>query len=915
MIRKLLLALVAGVLAWWAQGQALRAVQLSSSGRVETLQCGSSTVAVDRDLLVFASKPAGSVKWEVVAQNCTHSWCEVRVRFLNIGSDTARLSNVVPLQPGPAEVYMTGKGDHRLSRTHLFRPGKIPLNVIVPDNAWEMGFCFVPLMRDSGLYGLARRDAGSIRNGLRKRFETILAPGGAVDYLVYLEVTASAWQGALITAFRDRKLFDLARFDSTLYHRADLTWIRTSAVMHLFMAWDKDVYDPVSQRYTLTDFVRRGKRLYGGDDAVGLWPTWPALGLDQRNQFDLYRDLPGGLPAIRQLADSLRALGTRLFIAYNPWDESTRREDHLQGLSDLIAATTADGVVLDTRGESSAALQAAADRVRPGVIMYSEGMAVPKDMPGIVAGRVHNALYYPPPLNLNRLIQPGFSIFRVAEVFKEPIRREFAVAFLNGYGTEINQFAPGHPEWEDEQYRFLGRTSRILREHAPVFRGGLWEPLVEVGRDSVYVNRFSSGSKTLYTLLSFKPEGVRALPIPVAAAASCRWVDLWNHEELNVATSSQGTIVKVDLEPFPAARLGTNDEGAVGCIASLPMLLEATRSGDRLTVAARGGDTIRIWAGMPAYDQTPLALRAGDTTVSLRSHFGRFEGKWVIQLMESGELLDERVLVTKPGEPRLISAPEKTGSRPPHSGMVRIPAGRFVHTTSQGDMFIPYPAESRQEVTLPAFWMDVFPVTNRRFFEFIRATGYHPRDTANFLRHWRQGHPRKGEEDHPVVYVSYEDAQAYARWVGKRLPTEVEWQYAAQSDERREWPWVQKEPVVRSQRHITETRTATQLTGLGKNRCNPGNGILDPVGRYPAGKSKWGLFDLTGSVWQLTHDVYESGSYQFVILKGGSYFHAGSSGWYVQGGPRELHYRQMLLRVAPGFERNATVGFRCMQDE
>ena len=126
---------------------------------------------------------------------------------------------------------------------------------------------------------------------------------------------------------------------------------------------------------------------------------------------------------------------------------------------------------------------------------------------------------------------------------------------------------------------------------------------------------------------------------------------------------------------------------------------------------------------------------------------------------------------------------------------------------------------------------------------------------------------------------------------------------------------MQNTPVQRKTRYITETLTTVHLTGIGKDRCNPGNGRLDPVGRYPRGRSKWGLFYLTSSVWQLAHDLYESGSYRFVILKGGSYFHAGSSWWYVQGGPRELHYRQMLLRVSAGFERNATVGFRCVADD
>jgi hypothetical protein len=62
-------------------------------------------------------------------------------------------------------------------------------------------------------------------------------------------------------------------------------------------------------------------------------------------------------------------------------------------------------------------------------------------------------------------------------------------------------------------------------------------------------------------------------------------------------------------------------------------------------------------------------------------------------------------------------------------------------------------------------------------------------------------------------------------------------------------------------------------------------------------------------------DVYESGSYCYIMMKGESYFKPSSSWWYVQGGPRELHYKQYLLRVAQGFERNATVGFRCIKDK
>ena len=116
----------------------------------------------------------------------------------------------------------------------------------------------------------------------------------------------------------------------------------------------------------------------------------------------------------------------------------------------MIAETEADGVVLDTQGSSSYELQAAADSVRKGVVMYSEGMAVTKDMPGIISGRVHNAIFYSPEINLNKLIKPDFSIFRVCDVGEDLIHRELAIAFFNGYGTELNMYRPGG---RDDLYR------------------------------------------------------------------------------------------------------------------------------------------------------------------------------------------------------------------------------------------------------------------------------------------------------------------------------------------------------------------------------------------------------------------------------------------------------------------------------
>jgi formylglycine-generating enzyme required for sulfatase activity len=189
--------------------------------------------------------------------------------------------------------------------------------------------------------------------------------------------------------------------------------------------------------------------------------------------------------------------------------------------------------------------------------------------------------------------------------------------------------------------------------------------------------------------------------------------------------------------------------------------------------------------------------------------------------------------------------------------------------------------------------MDKYPVTNNQYYEFIESTGYQPEDANNFLKHWQDGKYQRGTNNFPVVYVSLEDVKAYCDWAGKRLPTEAEWQYAAQGNDERLYPWGNE---------------------MDSTKCNYNLNERTSVIDYPEGSSMFGVYDLVGNVWQLTNDVYDNGSYYFIMMRGGSYYNPTSSWWYVKGGPQPLNKTQMLLRVSPGFERNATVGFRCVMD-
>lgn len=901
---------------------------VDSKNQITAIQTGGEKISLPKPIPVVSyavneedfssSSPSPKLSLTMEKANRADGELEWIFTFINTSTDTIQLHNVHPFSSEKTEALITGQGKHSLSRTHLFLPNRIPVNVIVPDNAWELGYGAIPLDENLKIAALTRRDRESIQNGTRRRFETVLFPGGKVNYHLYALGYSGDWQAGLTRVFQEKMLFDLAEFDNSLFEREDLKWIRHSYVMHLMYAWDKFYYDLEKGDYTLQNFLERGKKLYGGDEVISIWPTWPTLGLDQRNQFDLFQDLPGGLDAMKNQAASSRAKGTRFFVCYNPWDESTISKNHFEGLYDLILATDADGVVLDTKAEAGREFQDAADRVKSSVVMYSEGMAIPKAMPTIVSGRVHNALYYPPMLNLNKLIKPEFAIFRVAELFKEKIRREFATAFFNGYGTELNIMAPGQPDWVEEQYSFLGQTSRILRENTFTFTSRGLTPLIPTTTDSLWVNEWKDDKKTLYTIYSIRPEGYKGMLFEVEPNEETHFVDLWHHKLLSPIEKDGNRWIEAQTEAFPEYELGTNNEGAVDCIAQLPIVLKSSLDGDFLIIhTSRTQGKLRVWAGAPSYAKDALELEAKDHRVRVSDHFGRFEGDFVIQYLEEGILVDETIVNLKPGTPRRISKVEKTASTQAEpKNMIRVPTGEFQLKTTSGDGFIPYPKQDEgKNLQFDFFWMDKHPVTNAEFESFLKGSKYTPTDTANFLKHWKNGKIPSGQENHPVIYVSLEDAKAYAKWAGKRLPTEAEWQYAAQAGQTgREWPWEQSTPVTRRLEPVTETLTFVHLEGIDSTVVNLGNGKLDAVGNYPKGANPLGIEDLVGTVWQLTQDEYHSGSHRYIILKGGSYFKPSGSWWYVQGGPRELTHRQQLLRVSPGFERNATVGFRCVRD-
>jgi iron(II)-dependent oxidoreductase len=175
--------------------------------------------------------------------------------------------------------------------------------------------------------------------------------------------------------------------------------------------------------------------------------------------------------------------------------------------------------------------------------------------------------------------------------------------------------------------------------------------------------------------------------------------------------------------------------------------------------------------------------------------------------------------------------------------------------------------DSSRVITVQRFFLDRYPVTNRQFYEFVSAGGYQQPalwDEAilpgvlEFVdrggnpgpKYWQKGCYPEGEEKHPVVGISWYEAAAYARWAGKRLPSDAEWVKAGS------WP-VRISSTTQVQRRYpwgdAMDRTCANVWGSG-----PGHTV--PVDQYPGGVSAGGVYQLIGNVWQWTASHYSGAS-------------------------------------------------------
>jgi iron(II)-dependent oxidoreductase len=659
-------------------------------------------------------------------------------------------------------------------------------------------------------------------------------------------------------------------YSGSEYERPELKWTQSSFMQPQMMVEDRYFFDPESGKYTVNRYLGDLEKRYGGIDAVLVWPTYPNIGIDDRSQFDLFRDMPGGIAGIKQLIADFHRRGVRVLFPMMLWDQGTRDfgQAESKALAEELAEVGADGINGDTMAAVPREYRIASDRTGHPLAFEPERLTVDEALaynqmnwgpatapaaPGAPGPPRPATTPAPQLVSKFKWLEPRH-MTHISDRWQRDKNIDLQYAFFNGVGMETweniwgiwNQMTPR----DSETVRRIGRIERK-------FSGNLvsadWEPHTPMLQTGIYASRWPGSDRAVWTIVNRNEFDVEGPQIAIRQRAGQRYFDLWHGTEMKPVT--RGSSLEFSFS------------------------IEADGYGAMLAIDAAAVDTElnTFLAGMRNLSKSRLDSFSKERTI-----------------------LQQKVTAIPSVKPAVN----------PPAGMLRIPGGIFLFDVSgieiEGDneigVDVQYPWENvarrahHSMVQIKSFHMDRYPVTNAAFKEFLEAAKYRPEDDHNFLKDWKNGNYPDGWANKPVTWVSLEDGRAYARWAGKRLPHEWEWQYAAQGSDGRLYPWGEQwDPA------------AVPVPDKGRVLRGP-----DDVSAHPRGASPFGVEDLTGNVWQWT-DEYSDDHTRAGILRGGSYYQPQGSRWYFPQAYKLNEHGKFLL-MAPSKDRSGTIGFRCVVD-
>ncbi|MFZ0589760.1 MAG: SUMF1/EgtB/PvdO family nonheme iron enzyme [Bryobacteraceae bacterium] len=673
-------------------------------------------------------------------------------------------------------------------------------------------------------------------------------------YTPCTEDTHKAWLSD-ITHWRFERRIRIG-YNGMRYEDPALKWTQSSFIQPQMMVEDRYFYDPVARKYTVDKYLNDLETRYGGIDAVLIWPTYPNMGIDNRNQQDMIRCMPGGISGVKQMVADFHRRGVRVLFPMMMWDQGTRNPGGPwpQEIAELMQEIGADGINGDTQDGVPLAFSEAAQKIGHPLAFEPEGSPADEALAWNVMtwGQYGGQFTFAPGVDRFRWLEPRHMV-NISDRWNRTKTDDLQFAFFNGEGWESWENIWGI--WNGITPRDAEATRRVATIERAVARfltSEEWEPQYPMHRYGVYASRWPLNGDTVWTIVNRNEYGLNGRQMSLPASDGTRYFDLYHGAELHPERDGNTAILSFVLEP--------NGFGAI--------------------LAAKGEPDAgihKLMATMSALSRMPLAS---------------YSSQW--------KPLPQALVPIEPAK--------ATAKAPP--GMVRIPGGDYVFKVEGieiegGDWVgvdVQYPWEDiprrfhEHQLSIRPFYMDKHPVTNADFKKFLDVTHYHPADDLNFLRDWHNGAYPEGWGRKPVTWISIEDARAYATWAGKRLPHEWEWQFAAQGTDGRLYPWGNEWRA-----------SAVPEPDKGRSLRGP-----DSVEAHAAGASPFGVMDMVGNVWQWTDEFVDDHT-RAAIVRGGSYYQPQGSIWYFPQAYRNGQHGKLLL-MSPSYDRAGTVGFRCVQD-
>ena len=686
----------------------------------------------------------------------------------------------------------------------------------------------------------------------------------------------------------------------SVYDLNELKWARTSYVQIQAMIHDRYLYDRDANEWKVDKFLHDLNERYGGINSVLLWPGYPNIGIDDRNQFDMIENVPGGINGLKQLIEDFHKAGVHVLLPYYPWDQYTRRLNMTDWhkAASLFTLVNVDGFNGDTMDGVNASYW-------DETVKFNHPLAIEPEMmnagyrniqynvmswnywtnsallraSSFITNRILGLRYdaAAPPVSVYKAMTKGRHMAHIVERWATDRTDGLQFAFFNGVGYEAWENVWGI--WNQLTERDASATKRIysiIRRFGDFLQGGSeWIPHIPILQEEslVFTSLFYNQSMRIWLIVNRDKENDKILNMKLDCINDkTLWYDLYHGLLLKQSPCING---------------------------SIEFSLEIESSGFGAIMSSEDQINLKEF----------LDLMANLTSIPLKN----LSSQWNYSPQTLLSTSNSREIPLKKND-----------------NLILIPGGDYLFTVAgnciEGDRLpqgvdVQFPWEEhpqrshKQLLKIKPFYMDKYPITNKDYFDFLTDSDYKPKNLENWLKDWKNGIYLKGYSKKPVVWVSYEDAIVYCNYYGKRLPNSWEWQWAAQGNDsrfiqehtyiiinfyyiNRLWPW-------------GSTFDSSKVPLFTYNRTMP---PADDVDAHPEGASWAGINDMVGNIYQWT-DIFTDEHTARAVIRGGSHWRPGNdpNSWYLPN-PKNLNEHNTFLLIGGGLDRSAGIGFRCAAD-